>query len=110
MNDRAKPQVSWKAIERDATVVSSDGKAAGRVLEVVGDPSADIFNGLVLGVGTLQPDRYLPAERVRGIWPRRVEVDASAAELGELPAYEEPVVERLAPDSGFLTRVRRLFR
>jgi hypothetical protein len=110
VSDRAKPQVAWKAIERDATVVSSDGEEVARVLEVVGDPTADIFNGLVLGVGTLQPDRYLPAERVRGIWPRRVEVDASADELGELPPYEQPVVERLATDSGFITRVRRFFR
>jgi hypothetical protein len=102
------PPVSWKAIERDAVVVSSDGEEAGRVAEVAGDPEADIFNGLVLSLGTLGKDRYLPAERVRGIWPQRVEVDATAAELRALPAYEEPVAERVVPRDSFLTRLRRL--
>ena len=102
------PPVSWKAIERDAVVVSSDGEETGRVAEVTGDPEADIFNGLVLSLGTLGKPRYLPAERVRGIWPQRVEVDATPDELRALPAYEEPVAERVVPRDSFLTRLRRL--
>ena len=104
----SEPPVSWKAIERDAVVVSSDGEEAGRVAEVAGDPEADIFNGLVLSFGTLGKPRYLPAERVRGIWPQRVEVDATAAELQALPAYEEPVAERVVPRESLVTRLRRL--
>jgi len=104
------PQVSWKVLERHAAVVASDRVEAAKVVEVVGDRDADIFTGLVLKVGLLDRNRYLPAERVRGIWARRVEVDATAEELRALPPYEEPVVERLAPDGGFLTRLRRLFR
>jgi hypothetical protein len=102
------PPVSWKAIERDAEVVASDGEQVGRVVEVTGDPEADIFNGLVVSLGTLGKHRYLPAERVRGIWPRRVEVEATAEELRALPAYEEPVAERVVPRDSFLTRLRRL--
>jgi hypothetical protein len=104
------PQVSWKALEKDATVVTSDGAEAARVVEIVGDPDADIFNGLVVKTGALDEKRELPAERVRGIWPRRVEVDLTAAEVRALPPYEEPVVERLEPDRGFFTRLRNLFR
>jgi len=103
------PPVSWKALEREAVVVSSDGEEAGRVAEVAGDPEADIFNGLVLSLGTLGKDRYLPAERVRGIWPQRVEVDATADELKALPAYEEPVSARVVARDSFLIRLRRLF-
>jgi hypothetical protein len=102
------PQVSWKAIERGAAVVSRDGHESARVVEVTGDPDADIFNGLVLQTGTLEPKRYLPSERVSAIWPRRVEVDADAEELKALPPYEEPVVERLAPP-GLVSRIRRFF-
>jgi hypothetical protein len=101
------PQVSWKAVHREAAVVTPDGGEHGRVVEVVGDQTADIFNGLVVRVGGIERPGYLPAERVRGIWPDRVEVDASAAELEALPPYEEPVVERLVPDDGFFTRLRR---
>jgi len=103
------PQVSWIAIERHAVVVSADGEEAGHVAEVTGDPDADIFNGLVLSLGALSGNRYLPAERVRGIWPDRVEVDASAEELGRLPLYEEPVAGRIVADESFLTRLRRRF-
>jgi hypothetical protein len=102
------PQVSWKAIERGAVVVSRDGHEAAHVMEVAGDPDADIFNGLVVQSGTLEAKRYLPSERVSAIWPRRVEVDADADELGALPPYEEPVVERLARP-GLVSRIRRLF-
>ena len=104
------PQVSWKALEKDATVVTSDGDESARVTEIVGDPEADIFNGLVLDLGVLDKNRHLPAERVKQIWPKRVEVDLSVEELKALPPYEEPVVERLEPRGGFLTRLRNLFR
>ncbi len=104
------PQVSWKALEQDATVVTSDGDESARVAEIVGDPDADIFNGLVVRVGVLDKNRHLPAERVKAIWPKRIEVDATLDELKALPPYEEPVVETLEPAGGFLTRLRNLFR
>jgi hypothetical protein len=103
------PQVSWKAIERDAVVRSSDGRDVGRVAEVAGDPEADIFNGLVVSLGVLGANRYVPAERVTGIWPRRVQVAATAAELEQAPKYEEPVAGRWAPTDTFMTRLRRFF-
>lgn len=103
------PQVSWKAIERGASVVTKDGHEAARVAEVAGDPEADIFNGLVVQAGTLGAKRYLPSDRVSAIWPRRVEVDADAEEVSTLPPYEEPVVERLTPPDGLVSRIRRFF-
>ena len=104
------PQVSWKALEKDATIVTSDGDESSRVSEIVGDPAADIFNGLVVNLGVLDKNRHLPAERVQAIWPRRVEVDATLDELRGLPPYKEPVIETLEPAGGFFTRLRNLFR
>jgi PRC-barrel domain len=104
------PQVSWKALEQDATVVTSDGDESGRVVEIVGDPDADIFNGLVVSLGVLDKNRHLPAERVQAIWPKRIEVESTLEELKALPPYEEPVVETLEPAGGFFTRLRNLFR
>ncbi|MGH2996316.1 MAG: hypothetical protein ACRDON_01720 [Gaiellaceae bacterium] len=105
-----RPQVSWKAIEARAAVCSSDGTEVGRVREISGDSEADIFSGLVVSVGALGPDRFVPAERVSAIWPDRVEVAATAEEIASLPEYEEPVAERWAPSNGVLTRVRRFLR
>ncbi|MGH3031108.1 MAG: hypothetical protein ACRDNE_10150 [Gaiellaceae bacterium] len=107
--NREAPQVSWKAIEREAGVHSSDGQEVGKVVEVAGDPDADIFNGLVVSLGMLDADRYVPAERVKGIWPDRVEVAATAAELERAPEYEAPVAERWATPDDFMTRLRRFF-
>jgi hypothetical protein len=98
------PQVSWLAIERNATVVSADGAEIAKVVEVAGDPAADIFNALVVKIGPLEQKRNLPAERVVAIWPRRVEVDLTAREIAALPVYEESVVEKL-PKDGFFKRL-----
>jgi hypothetical protein len=106
VSETAEPEVSWKAIERDAAVVSAEGTEVASVVEVAGDRTADIFGGLVVVLGPLDRKRYLPAERVTGIWPRRVQVDLTTAELEALAPYDEPVVERLS-DESFLTRLRR---
>lgn len=108
MDEPEQPQVAWTAIERDAAVWSSDGREVGTVVEVAGDASADIFNGLVVSLGVLGANRYVPAERVTGIWSRRVAVALTAAEVERTPEYEEPVAERWASPDDFMTRLRRL--
>jgi hypothetical protein len=105
----APSEVSWKALERNARVLAADETEVGKVVEVAGDAEADIFNGLVVSVGRLQTNRYLPAERVKSIWADRVQIDATPEEIEGLPAYEEPVAERWASPDDFLTRLRRLF-
>lgn len=100
----SEPQVSWKGIERNAAVVSSDGTEIAKVVEVAGDQNADIFNALVVKIGPLEQKLNLPAERVVAIWPRRVEVDLTAREVARLPVYEESVVEKL-PKEGFFKRL-----
>ncbi len=104
MTGRAEPQVSWIAIEADAVVAGADGSELARVVEIAGDRSADIFDGLVLKTGPLEAKRLLDAEHVVGIWPRRVEVDLSARQIAALPHYEEPIVEKL-PKPGFFKRL-----
>jgi hypothetical protein len=106
VTERQAPQVSWKAIEQGAAVLATDGSEVAKVVEVAGDLTADIFNGLVVSFGALEGNRYLPAERVVAIWPRLVQADLTPAETSALAPYEEPVVERLSPE-GFLTRLRR---
>ena len=104
------PQVSWMAIERGASVVVADGREVGSVDEIAGDREADIFSGLVLRLGALEKKRFLSADCVVGIWPRRVEVSVSAAEVHALAEYDEPVVERLRAGGGLFDRVRHALR
>jgi hypothetical protein len=101
------PQVSWKVIEAGAPVIATDDEQAGSVSRVVGDPEADVFTGLAVKVGILSGERFIPSERVRGIWADRVDVDLAEAELETLPEYEDAPVVRVDPAErrGFFSRL-----
>jgi Uncharacterized protein conserved in bacteria (DUF2171) len=86
--------VSWFVIEPGWEVVAADGTPVGKVHEVVGDSGEDIFNGLSVTTGLLKPNRYVPAERVRGIIDGRVELDLSPDAIESLDAYEDPPPSR----------------
>jgi hypothetical protein len=74
--------VSWMLVEQGWSVVDADGHDLGRVDEVLGDESADIFNGLQVLTGTLGTPTYVPAERVGEIVEGRVQLRLTKEELG----------------------------
>jgi uncharacterized protein YrrD len=78
--------VSWFVIARGWPVYAGDGEQLGRVEEVVGEPSEDIFNGLVVATGFFST-RYVPAERVQAISEGRVDLDLTADEVDALPKH-----------------------
>jgi hypothetical protein len=82
--------VSWFMIERGWRVVDRDGDEIGRVDEILGDSTKDIFNGLSVTHGLLSSPRYVPAERVAEITDGCVRLDLAKSELERLEAHEEP--------------------
>lgn len=78
-----RPPISYLLLARATPVYGSDGHPAGKVKKVLCEPAADIFDGLVLG--TLDGDRYVPAEHVAAIHARGVDLSISCAEVVELP-------------------------
>ena len=83
--------VSWMLVERGWAVVASDGREVGKVDQVVGDPEADIFDGLAVGAGTvLDRPRYVPSEQVGAIEEGTVHLTIDADAYGRLTRYEEP--------------------
>jgi hypothetical protein len=99
-------EVSWKAIETGARVIAADAEEIGTVKEIAGDSDADIFSGLVVSLSRLSANRFLPSERVTGIWPDRVETDLTAEQTEALKDYDEPVAEQWQPRKpGFLSRL-----
>jgi len=110
VNERSEPQVSWKAIEANAPVFSSEGEAVGKVESVVGDQDADVFTGLAVSIDVLGPARLVPSECVRGIWPDRVDVALTKVQIERLPEYEETPTVRWRPSEGLGGFLRRLFR
>lgn len=91
--------VSWLLIEPGWRVISADGQEVGRVEEVTGDSTQDIFDGLAVGSTVWSHPRYVAAEQVGEIVQGEVRVKVDAAGLEALPAYEEPAEEaEIEPD------------
>jgi hypothetical protein len=59
--------VAWTLIEPGWKVYDASGKESGRVAEVLGEPEADIFDGLNVSTGLLSGTEYVPSERVAQI-------------------------------------------
>jgi len=59
--------VAWPMIEPGWKAVEHTGEEVGRVSEVLGDPEADIFDGLHVTKGLLSSTDYVPSERVASI-------------------------------------------
>jgi hypothetical protein len=83
--------VSWKVVERGWAVVASDGDEVGKVDQVLGDPEADIFDGLAVGAGSvLDRPLYVPSEQVGPIEEGTVHLNIDAGAFGRLQPYKEP--------------------
>ena len=109
MSERERAEVSWKAIEANAPVFSSEGEAVGKVSQVVGDPDADVFTGLAVSIDVLGPPRLVPSEKVQAIWPDRIHVALTTAQIEALEPYEETPTIRWRPNGGIGGFFRRLF-
>ena len=94
--------VSWLVIEPGWTVVAADGTEVGRVEEVVGDTSKDIFSGLAISsgllTGLLAKPKFVPAERIPTITEGAVELDLSPDSIERLEDHEPaPPPEEVRP-------------
>jgi hypothetical protein len=91
--------VSWLLIERGWTVVDADGEEVGKVEEIVGDSTHDIFNGLTIATGLFARGQYVPAEQVDRITEGTVGLRLRKDDVERLPEYSEPPPsERIAPE------------
>ena len=91
--------VSWLMIKRGWKVYASDGAEVGRVDEITGDDSHDIFDGLAIATSALGKPKYVPAERVTTITEGRVNLSLSSEEVEGAEEYLEPATEaQIEPD------------
>jgi PRC-barrel domain len=106
-DDSAADPVAWLLIKPGWDVVDAGGQDAGRVVEVTGDSTEDIFNGLAVDTGLFEKPRYVPAELVGRIVEGRVHLTFPKAELERMAEYEEPPesVEISSEKAGLATRL-----
>ena len=82
--------VSWYLIEPGWEVVDRDGGPVGKIHEVAGDSTHDIFDGLSVSTGIIGKPRYVPSEQVAEITQGRVQLTLSSEEAERLGEYEQP--------------------
>jgi hypothetical protein len=83
--------VAWTVVEQGWAVVASDGNAVGKIDQVLGDPEADIFDGLAVGAGSvLDRPVYVPSEQVGAIEEGTVHLTIDGEAFGRLTPYREP--------------------
>jgi len=99
--------VSWLVVQPGWKVESVEGDEIGRVEEVAGDSSADIFDGLVVAFSMFAKPRFVAAEQVAGITDGRVKLALDRASAEALPAYAEPgeSIEVGPEKAGIMTRL-----
>src|SRR2546421_12701572 len=91
--------VSWYLIEAGWEVLDRDGESVGRIEEVIGDSTHDIFDGLSIATNLLGKPRYVPAEQVAAITEGTLRLALSAAEVEALTEYlEPPTTAEIQPD------------
>ena len=81
--------ISWVAIQESTPVHSVDGEEIGTTHEVLGSQEEDIFHGLVVSHGALGSPVMIPAEHVKSITNRRIDVDLNADAIRALPPFQE---------------------
>jgi hypothetical protein len=82
--------VSWLVVQHGWEVVDAGGESIGSVDEVIGEPEADIFDGLAVSGGLLGKRRYVPAEVVGEITEGRVRLTVGDDALEELEEQVDP--------------------
>jgi hypothetical protein len=82
--------VSWLMIEPGWKVEAADGTEVGRIEEVLGDSTTDIFDGLSVSSGMFAHPQYVAAEVVGEIVDGRVRLTLSQADVEALGEFKEP--------------------
>jgi hypothetical protein len=96
--------VSWLLIRRGWNVVGADGARLGRVGAVRGEPTKDIFNGVVVRPDSQLGPRYVGSDLIGSITVGRVELKLSAEEFAALPPEKK---RPLAPSFSLSELLRR---
>jgi hypothetical protein len=99
--------VSWLLVEPGWRVVDANGKDVGRVEEVLGDSSVDIFDGLSVASGILARPRYVPAEQVDEIVEGTVKLSLEQHAVEQLDEFQEPAAQEQI-ESGGASKLTRL--
>lgn len=81
--------ISWRAITYDIPVLAAGGEHAGKVREVLGSDSEDLFHGLRVELTGGHRDVTVDANDIDRMTAVAITLQLSLAEVGALPDYHE---------------------
>jgi len=92
--------ISWLMIRTGWKVLAADGSDVGKVDEVAGDDTDDIFDGLAIATSAFGRPRYVPAEQIAEITEGAVRLSLTQEQVEGLGEYLEPATSaEIEPDS-----------
>ena len=90
--------VAWKAVEKGWAVYDREGREVGKIDEIAGDESADIFDGFGMKTSASAGVKYVPAEIVASIAVGEVRLTISGPDVAALEDLHEEVEEQVIPE------------
>ena len=87
--------IAWRAVTYGTPVLTNDGTKVGTVHEMLGSDEEDIFHGVRLAADK-HHDVMIPASDIASLTSSAVTTSMTAAEVADLPPYEETATYHLA--------------
>lgn len=95
--------IAWRGVLQDTPVRSSEGEQVGTLYDMLGSDEEDIFHGIVVHLGRLGHQVFVPADDVTLMTRAHVDVAYTSDQLHALPVHTE---ERQA-EVGWVGLVRK---
>ena len=87
--DTGDDPIGWRGVAQDTAVHSSDEKNVGTLSDLLGSDQEDIFHGVVVHLGRLGHQVFVPADQVSLMTHTHVDVSLTSDEIHALPKHDE---------------------
>jgi hypothetical protein len=81
--------IAWRAVPEDTPVRSADGEEVGTLADLLGSDVEDIFHGIVIRLGRLGRDVFVPADSITRLTRSHVDVALTSDAIRALPPHDE---------------------
>ena len=81
--------IAWRGVAQNTPVRSSEGEQVGHIVDLLGSDEEDIFHGIVVRLGRLGHDVFIPADDVTLMTPSHIDVAYTEDQLHGLPKHTE---------------------
>jgi hypothetical protein len=85
----AEQPIAWRAVPEDTPVRSADGEEVGTLADLLGSDVEDIFHGIVVRLGRIGREVFVPADSVTLLTRSHVDVALGSEAIHALPPHDQ---------------------